>query len=111
MPFMSRRSRASALGFLAAALFAFTGLCFYQGKTPGLLPESSWGAWRHDEIAGWSTHVRVNTWSQAAEAQINWGKAEAIELNAYGKTARGTTTTDRTVFTLTPDGKLTAKRS
>ncbi|WP_405680596.1 hypothetical protein OG239_05645 [Streptomyces sp. NBC_00868] len=108
---MSRRSRAAALGFLAAALFAFTGLCFFQGKTPGLLPEGSWGAWRSGDIAGWSTHIRVNTWSQAAEARINWGKAEAIELNAYGKTARDTTVTHRTVFTLTPDGKLTAQRS
>ncbi|WP_404962581.1 hypothetical protein [Streptomyces sp. 147326] len=110
MPLTSRRSLASALGVLAAALLAFTGLCFCQGRTPGLLPESSWGAWRHEGLAGWSTHVRVNTWSHAAQARVNWGKAEEIELNAYGRAARGTTATHRTVFTLTPDGKLTAKQ-
>ncbi|WP_327411513.1 hypothetical protein [Streptomyces sp. NBC_01233] len=108
---MSRRSRASALGVLAAALFAFTGLCFSQGKTPGLLPESSWGDWRDEERDGWSTHVRVSTWSRAAQARIDWGKAEGIDLNAYGRTARDISIMHRTVFTLTPDGKLTAKRS
>ncbi|MFD9359495.1 hypothetical protein [Streptomyces sp. NPDC060031] len=110
MPLTSRRSRAAALGFLAAALFAFTGLCFYQGRTPGLLPESSWGGWRNEEVAGWSTHVRVNSWTHAAEARANCGKAEEIVLGAYGKTARDSSATGDTAFTLTPEGKLTVKR-
>ncbi|MET9887381.1 hypothetical protein ABZZ20_30435 [Streptomyces sp. NPDC006430] len=110
MPLTIRHFRVSVLFLLAAALLAVAGLCFYQGKAPGLLPESSWGPWRNDQLAGWSTHIRVNTWSRAAEARINMGKAEEIMLTAYGDTARGASATGDTVFTLTPDGKLTANR-
>ncbi|WHM40835.1 hypothetical protein [Streptomyces sp. BPTC-684] len=37
------------------------------------------------------------------------GKAESITLKAYGGDAHGTTGTDPTAFTLTPDGKLTGR--
>lgn len=104
-----RRSRASVLCFaVVAALLAFTAFSFYRGAAPGLLPERSWGAWRHEEVAHWSAHVRVNNWTHAAEADLHMGKAEDISLRAYGKTARDTSTMGDITFTLTPDGKLTA---
>lgn len=107
MPFMNR-SRASALGFaVAAALLAVVAVSVYRGAAPGLLPESSWGAWRQEEVAHWSAHVRVNHWTRSAEAELYMGKAEQISLRAYGETARAASATSETVFTLTPDGQLT----
>lgn len=110
MPQRNRRARALVLLALAVALLAFTGLRFCQGKTPGLYPASSWGDWRSERIGGWSAYVRVNSWTHAAQASLNYGKAEGISLNAYGETVHGVTVMDRTVFTLTPDGRLTAKQ-
>ncbi|MBT2408510.1 MULTISPECIES: hypothetical protein [unclassified Streptomyces] len=111
MPSSRRRTLAPALIFtLAAALLAVAALAFWQGRAPGLLPEGSWGAWRNQEVSNWSTHVRVNTWVHAAEARVHMGKAEEITLEAYGRTARGTTTMDGTTFTLTPEGKITGTR-
>ncbi|MCX4625686.1 MULTISPECIES: hypothetical protein [unclassified Streptomyces] len=106
-----RRPRAAVLGFaVAAALLAFTAFSVYRGAAPGLLPESSWGAWRQEEVANWSAHIRVNRWSHAAEAEIHWGKAEQISLRAYGDADHGTSGMMNTTFTLTPDGRLTGSR-
>lgn len=106
-----RRSRASLLGFaVAAALLAFTAISVYRGAAAGLLPEGSWGAWRQEEVAQWSAHIRVNHWTHAAEAELYMGKAEQISLRAYGETDRGTSVTGVVTFTLTPDGRLTGSR-
>ncbi|MFI7359020.1 hypothetical protein ACIBTP_34465 [Streptomyces avidinii] len=119
MPLPSRRTRTSAralrlAGTLAVALVVLmsAGAVFAvrDGRAAGYLPERSWGPWTDAQIEGWSTHVRVNTWGDAAQADIHYGKAEDLTLNAYGKTARATTMMRSTVFTLTPDGTLTARR-
>ncbi|WP_371619445.1 hypothetical protein [Streptomyces sp. NBC_00454] len=110
MPLKTPRARALTLWGLAVALLAFTGLCFCQGKTPALYPESSWGPWRSETIDGWSAFVRVNSWTHAAQADLHYGKAEDLSLNAYGETVHGDTVMERMVFTLTPDGRLTAKQ-
>ncbi|MGW7104512.1 hypothetical protein [Streptomyces sp. NPDC054838] len=109
MPLTSHRSRVLAVAFLVAVLLSYTSMCFYQGKTPSLYPESSWGPWKHEQIASWSTHVRVNTWTHAAQAQMHYGKAEDISLGAYGKTVHESSVIDQNTFTLTPDGRLTAQ--
>ncbi|MEV6734881.1 MULTISPECIES: hypothetical protein [unclassified Streptomyces] len=106
-----RLPRAAVLLFaVAASLLAFTAFSVYRGAAPGLLPESSWGAWRQEEVADWSAHIRVNRWAHAAEAEIHWGKAEQISLRAYGDEDRDTSGMERTTFTLTPDGKLTGSQ-
>ncbi|MFE6845382.1 hypothetical protein [Streptomyces sp. NPDC057686] len=107
-----RRPRATVLCLaVAAALLAVTAFGVYRGAASGLLPESSWGAWRHEEIDHWSAHIRVNRWSRAAEAEIHWGKAEQISLRAYGDADHDTSAMNGGVtFTLTPDGKLTGSR-
>ncbi|WP_405443837.1 hypothetical protein OG373_40025 [Streptomyces avidinii] len=119
MPPLSRRPRASAralrlAGTLAVALVVLLGagavVAVREGRAAGLLPERSWGPWTATRIEAWSTHVRVNTWGDAAQAEIHFGKAEDLTLHAYGKTARATGMMQPTVFTLTPDGKLTARR-
>ncbi|MFJ7780685.1 hypothetical protein [Streptomyces yangpuensis] len=92
------------------ALAAGAVVAVREGRAPGLMPERSWGPWTDGSMEGWSTHVRVNTWGHAAEADIHYGKAEHIVLQAYGKTVRETGTAGATVFTLTPDGRLTASR-
>ncbi|MGW2988157.1 hypothetical protein [Streptomyces goshikiensis] len=102
------RTIAGALGLLAVVLIAFTSLFFFQGKTPGLYPERSWGPWRSETMDPWSTHVRINSWTHAAQAHIHYGKAEDIYLDAYGETRDATSF--GTVFTLTPEGRLTAKK-
>ncbi|MGW3061616.1 hypothetical protein ACWC98_37725 [Streptomyces goshikiensis] len=109
MPPNRHRAIGWALGFLAVVPLAFTGLFFHQGKTPGLYPERSWGSWRSERMGSWSTYVRINSWTHAAQARIHYGKAEEIHLDAYGET-RDATSPFGTVFTLTPDGRLTAKQ-
>lgn len=110
MPLNRRRATAWAPGFLAVVALALTGLLFQQGRTPGLYPERSWGPWRSERTGVWSTHVRINSWTHAAQARIHYGKAEEIHLDAYGETARDTSGMFRTDFTLTPDGRLTARQ-
>ncbi|KOY54908.1 hypothetical protein [Streptomyces sp. XY332] len=105
-----RRPRAAAVtGFaVAAALLVFTAFGIHRGTAPGLLPESSWGAWRQEEIGHWSAHIRVSRWTHAAEAEIHWGKAEQISLRAYGDADRDTSVMNGGItFTLTPEGRLT----
>ncbi|MFE2143416.1 hypothetical protein ACFXA3_17035 [Streptomyces sp. NPDC059456] len=108
----ARASRAA--GVLAAVcvvvLSAGAVVGVREGRAPGLLPERSWGPWTDGGIEGWSTHVRVNRWGDAAEADIHFGKAEDLTLHAYGKTVSATSMMEPTVFTLTPDGRLTARR-
>ncbi|MFJ8563315.1 hypothetical protein [Streptomyces sp. NPDC093514] len=111
MPPPSRRTRTFALlAVLVVLLPAGAVVAVREGRAPGLLPERSWGPWTDGGIEGWSAHVRVNTWGDAAQADIHCGKAEDLTLHAYGKTARTTSTMQPTVFTLTPDGRLTARR-
>ncbi|MFJ3520708.1 hypothetical protein [Streptomyces sp. NPDC090131] len=117
MPLSSRRTRTARALRLAGALAALVVLvsagivvAVREGPAAGLMPERSWGPWTDGGIEGWSTHVRVNTWGDAAQADIHFGKAEDIFLRAYGKTARVTSMMQTTVFTLTPDGRLTAHR-
>ncbi|WP_330300218.1 hypothetical protein [Streptomyces sp. NBC_00503] len=111
MPLKTRRARALMLWGLVVALLAFTGLCFYQGKTPALYPESSWGPRRSEAIEGGGTaYVRVNSWAHAAQADLQYGKAAGLSLNAYGETVHGVTPLGGISFTLTPDGRLTAKQ-
>ncbi|MFG2994548.1 hypothetical protein ACGFZK_35525 [Streptomyces sp. NPDC048257] len=117
MPLPSRRPRTSArahrlAGTLAVAVVVLLSavVAVREGRASGLMPERSWGPWTDGGIEGWSTHVRVNTWGDAAQADIHFGKAEDLTLRAYGKTARATSMMEPTVFTLTPDGRLTARR-
>ncbi|MFD5618698.1 hypothetical protein [Streptomyces yangpuensis] len=109
-PARATRRAAVVAATLLVALSAAAVAAVREGRAPGLMPERSWGPWTDGSIEGWSTHVRVNTWGRAAEADIHFGKAEDIVLQAYGKTARETSMTGPTVFTLTPDGRLTASR-
>ncbi|MER5570323.1 hypothetical protein ABT083_29570 [Streptomyces goshikiensis] len=50
-----------------------------------------------------------DSWTHAAQARIHHGKAEEIQLNACGET-RDATSAIGTVFTLTPEARLTAKQ-
>lgn len=110
MPALRRPSRVTTICLvLAAALPAAGVFAVRQGPAAGLLPESTWGARRSQEVLHWSAYIRVNTWAHAAEAEIRMGKAESITLKAYGENAHGTTSMDPTAFTLTPDGKLTGR--
>lgn len=104
-----RRTVARAAVLLAAVLLALTGVFFQQGRTPGLYPERSWGPWRAETMGAWSTHVRVNSWTHAAQSRIHYGKAEDISLDAYGRT-REATSAFGAVFTLTPEGRLTVQQ-
>ncbi|WP_322872040.1 hypothetical protein [Streptomyces goshikiensis] len=51
----------------------------------------------------------TNSWTHAAQARIHHGKAEGIQLDACGET-RDATSAIGTVFTLTPEARLTAKQ-
>ncbi|OKI49183.1 hypothetical protein [Streptomyces sp. MJM1172] len=51
----------------------------------------------------------THSWTRAAQARIHHGKAEEIHLDACGET-RDVTSALGTVFTLTPEGRLTAKQ-
>ncbi|MFF4268249.1 hypothetical protein [Streptomyces virginiae] len=110
----TRTARALRLGGVLAALVMLMSagivVAVREGRASGLMPESSWGPWTDGGIEGWSTRVRINTWGEAAQADIHFGKAEDLYLRAYGKTVRVTSMMEPTVFTLTPDGRLTAHR-
>ncbi|MEU4346117.1 hypothetical protein [Streptomyces sp. NPDC023838] len=110
MPVLRRPSRATAIYLVLAAVLLATG-AFPVREAPGagLLPEATWSGWRSEEVLHWSAHIRVSAWAHAAEAEIHMGKAESITLKAYGEDAHGTTSTDPTAFTLTPEGKLTGR--
>ncbi|MER6519241.1 hypothetical protein ABT246_20630 [Streptomyces sp. NPDC001553] len=110
MPLNRHRAIAWILVLVAVVVLALTGVLFHQGRTPGLYPEGSWGPWKSETMGAWSTHVRTNSWVPAAQARIHYGKAEAVDLDAYGETARETSGMFSTDFTLTPDGRLTARQ-
>lgn len=111
MPFLRTRPTALRLAVTACLLALVAALYVRTGTTADLLPESSWGAWKREQIADWSVFVRVDKWVDASEADIHMGKAEDITLKAYGHSATGTTVMDNTTFTLTPDGKVTGKQA
>ncbi|MEV6833961.1 hypothetical protein AB0N17_05490 [Streptomyces sp. NPDC051133] len=93
----------------AVTLLGLVGWYLFSGRGAGLLPQDSWGPWREKRVPYWSVWVRVNSWSHAAEATGAYGKADDFSLKAYGTPATATTA-DRTRFTLTPDGELTARQ-
>ncbi|MGW2988461.1 hypothetical protein [Streptomyces sp. ADI91-18] len=51
----------------------------------------------------------TNSWIHAAQARIHHGKAEGIHLDACGET-RDAASAIGIVFTLTPEGRLTARQ-
>ncbi|WP_226599092.1 hypothetical protein [Streptomyces violascens] len=57
----------------------------------------------------WGVQVRVNSWTNAAEAYVYMGKAENFTMKTYGTRASATTVMDGTRLTLTPDGKITGQ--
>ncbi|MYT31257.1 MULTISPECIES: hypothetical protein [unclassified Streptomyces] len=92
-------------------LLGLAGWYAFSGRGAGLLPEGSWGPWREkQQVEGWSVRVRVNSWSEAAEAYVHMGKAEDFTMKAYGMPASATTLMDPTRFALTPDGEVTGQR-
>ncbi|MFI9723108.1 hypothetical protein ACIHFE_26220 [Streptomyces sp. NPDC052396] len=109
---LSRLRRPSlALPLVAVlVLLGLAGWYVLSGRGAGYLPQSSWGPWQEKrDKEGWSVWVRVNSWSDAAEADVHMGKAEGFTIKAYGKAARATTVMDGTRFTLTPGGRVTAR--
>ncbi|QHC23340.1 hypothetical protein [Streptomyces sp. GS7] len=108
------RIRRRSTAFWLAAVVLLLGLAswyVFSGRGAGLLPQSSWGPWREKRVDDWSVWVRVNAWSDAAEADVHMGKAEGFTMKAYGTPARATTDMDGTRFTLTPGGEVTGQRS
>ncbi|MET9149108.1 MULTISPECIES: hypothetical protein [unclassified Streptomyces] len=104
-----RRSAASAL-VAAVILLGLAGCYVFSGRGAGLLPQASWGPWREKpQVNHWGVWVRVNSWSNAAEASVHMGKAEDFTMKAYGTRAGAVTVMDGTRFTLTPDGRLTGQ--
>ncbi|MFI1510608.1 hypothetical protein [Streptomyces sp. NPDC020597] len=102
-----RRSTAFAL-VAAVTLLGLASWYVFSGRGTELLPQSSWGSWREKpQVNHWGVQVRVNSWSNAAEAHVYMGKAEDFTMKAYGTRASVTTAMDGTRFTLTPDGKIT----
>ncbi|MEV8098358.1 hypothetical protein [Kitasatospora sp. NPDC085879] len=93
-----------------AAAVVLAGLWVRGGAAAGFLPESSWGNWRSEEVEHWSVHVRVNTWSHAAEADLHYGKAEDTTLKAYGASDSYAADLEPVRFTLSPGGTLTVTR-
>ncbi|SHN22342.1 hypothetical protein [Streptomyces yunnanensis] len=55
----------------------------------------------------WSVWVRGNSWSDAAEADGCYGKADAFTLKAHGTSATTATVMEGVRFPLAPDGELT----
>ncbi|MFD7105466.1 hypothetical protein [Streptomyces celluloflavus] len=82
----------------------------FSGYGAGLLPQSSWGPWREKSVDNWAVRVRVNSWSDAAEAYVHMGKAEDFTMEAYGTSADATTVMDGTRFTLAPGGEVTGQQ-
>ncbi|MFI9808639.1 hypothetical protein ACIHEJ_30505 [Streptomyces sp. NPDC052301] len=112
MPVIRVRRRPTATRLMAVAVAAVTllglvGWYLFSGRGAGLLPQDSWGPWRQKQVHGWSVWVRVNSWSDAAEANGAYGKADDFSLKAYGTPATAATVMDGTRFTLAPDGRLT----
>ncbi|MEU9991431.1 hypothetical protein AB0E10_32435 [Streptomyces sp. NPDC048045] len=68
------------------------------------------GPWREKRVNDWSVWIRVNSWSDAAEADVHMGRAEGFTMKAYGAPATATTSMDGTRFTLTPGGEVTGQR-
>ncbi|GAA3154777.1 hypothetical protein GCM10010521_48270 [Streptomyces rameus] len=108
-PRSRRRSTAFAL-IASVTLFGLASWYVFSGRGAGLLPQSSWGSWRErPQVNDWGVQVRVNSWSNAAEAYVYMGKAESFTMKAYGTRGSASTDMDGTRFTLTPDGKITGQ--
>ena len=90
-----------------AALLGLDGWYLFSGRGAGLLPQDRWGPWQEKRVHHWSVWVRVNSWSDAAEADGHYGKADDFTLKAYGTSATATTAMEGVRFTLAPDGELT----
>ncbi|MGW7817366.1 hypothetical protein ACWGLF_04365 [Streptomyces puniciscabiei] len=89
-------------------LLGLVGWYLFPGRGAGLLPQDSWGPWRERQVHDWSVRVRVNSWSDAAEAVGYYGKADDFTLKAYGTSATATAVMGGFPrFTLAPDGDLT----
>lgn len=88
-------------------LLGLVGWYLFSGRGAGLLPQDSWGPWRQKQVHDWSVWVRVNSWSDAAEADGHYGKADDFTLKAYGTSATTATVMEGVRFTLAPDGELT----
>ncbi|QRX94809.1 hypothetical protein [Streptomyces noursei] len=91
----------------AVVLLGLVGWYLFSGRGAGLLPQDSWGPWREKRVHHWSVWVRVNSWSDAAEADGHYGKADGFTLKAHGTSATTATVTEDVRFTLAPDGELT----
>ncbi|MFI1769872.1 hypothetical protein ACH41H_49035 [Streptomyces sp. NPDC020800] len=114
MPVIRVPRRPTALQLKAATAVALLGLVgwyLFSGPGAGLLPQDSWGPWREKRVPYWSVWVRVNSWSNAAEADGHYGKADDFTLKAYGTSATTTTVMEGVWFTLAPDGELTVDGS
>ncbi|KUM92573.1 hypothetical protein AQI88_30835 [Streptomyces cellostaticus] len=92
-------------------LLGLAGWYVFSGRGAGLLPQDSWGPWREKRVKDWSVLIRVNSWSDAAEAEMHMGKAEDFTMKAYGRPSTATAVMDGTRFTLTPGGEVTGQRS
>lgn len=105
------RRRSPALKLVAAAIMlGLAGWYVFSGRGTGLLPPGSWGPWREKaQVNHWGVQVRVNSWSNAAEAHVYMGKAEDFTMKAYGTRVSATTVMDGTRLTLTPDGEITGQ--
>lgn len=105
------RRRSTAFPLVAVVLLlGLAGWYVFSGRGAGLLPQSSWRPWHEKRVDDWSVRVRVNSWSEAAEAYVHMGKAEGFTIKAYGTPASATTVMDSTRFTLTPGGEVTGQR-
>lgn len=107
-----RRPSTSRLVTVAVViLLSVAGWYTFSGRGAGWLPQDSWGPWREKRVENWSVRIRVNSWSDAAEAYVHIGKAEDFTMKAYGRPSTATTVMDGTRFTLTPGGEVTGQRS
>ncbi|NUP24775.1 MAG: hypothetical protein HOZ81_53725 [Streptomyces sp.] len=107
-PRVPRRPAAPRLmAVTVVVLLGLAGWYLFSGRGAGLLPQDSWGPWQEKRMHDWSVWVRVNTWTDAAEADGHYGKADDFTLKAYGTSATATTAMEGVRFTLTPDGGLT----
>ncbi|MFD7168478.1 hypothetical protein [Streptomyces violascens] len=104
------RRRSTVFALVAAAIMlGLASWYVFSGRGTGLLPQSSWGPWREKpQVNHWGVQVRVNSWSNAAEAQVHMGKAEDFTMKAYGTRASATTITNRCL--LHPTSVITSTR-